>query len=315
MNNTKQKFIYTYVHHINEFDLCRMEMRAFFEKDTLLNHIISEIEIDPSRSPFIQDRLEVYYEGNDLAEIKKQVQAFKPSAKTYKVFCLNKMDLDETKKIPHQKRQVIERELGLLIEGEPDLENPEIVLGILQINDRWYFGKHEKSESIWRHHMHKPRSYSTALNTRMARAIANIAVPHPKGIRVIDPLCGIGTVLVEALSMGINIVGRDINPIVCDGSRENIAYFGLEGNVSKGPISEITEYYDVAIIDLPYNLATHISQEDQFDIIKHARRIADRVVIVTIENIDDKIQEEGFKIVDRCIARKHLFERQILLCV
>ncbi|RKJ09581.1 RNA methyltransferase, partial [Butyricicoccus sp. 1XD8-22] len=158
-------------------------------------------------------------------------------------------------------------------------------------------------------------SYSTALNTRMARAIANIAVPHPKGIRVIDPLCGIGTVLVEALSMGINIVGRDINPIVCDGSRENIAYFGLEGNVSKGPISEITEYYDVAIIDLPYNLATHISQEDQFDIIKHARRIADRVVIVTIENIDDKIQEEGFKIIDRCIARKHLFERQILLCV
>ncbi|BDH61930.1 methyltransferase [Lysinibacillus sp. PLM2] len=315
MNNKKQKFIYTYVHHINEFDLCRMEMRAFFDKDTPLNHFISEIEVEPSRSPFIQERLEVFYEGNNLEEIKNQIIEIKTSAKTYKVFCLNKMDLGETKKIQHQKRQVIERELGLLIEGEPDLENPEIVFGILHLNDRWYFGIHEKSESIWRHHMHKPRSYSTALNTRMARAIANIAVPHPKGIRAIDPLCGIGTVLVEALSMGINIVGRDINPIVCQGSRENIAYFGLHGTVTKGPISEITEHYDVAIIDLPYNLATHISQEDQFDIIKHARRIAKRVVFVTIENIDDQIREEGFEILDRCIARKHLFERQILLCV
>ena len=57
--------------------------------------------------------------------------------------------------------------------------------------------------------------------------------------------------------MGIDIVGRDINPLVCDGSRENIAYFGLTGDVKKSAIEEIVESYDVAIIDLPYNLYTH----------------------------------------------------------
>ncbi|GAA3334615.1 hypothetical protein GCM10020331_103270 [Ectobacillus funiculus] len=73
----------------------------------------------------------------------------------------------------------------------------------------------------------KPHSYSTSLSTRVARAVANIAVPDPTGIKAIDPCCGIGTVLVEALSMGINIVGSDINPLVLPGARENIAHFWL----------------------------------------------------------------------------------------
>jgi len=70
----------------------------------------------------------------------------------------------------------------------------------------------------------------------------------------------------------------------------------------------------VAIIDLPYNLFTHISAEDQFNIIKHARRIADKVVVVTIETIDDMIEDAGFIIKDRCVAKKQSFLRQILLC-
>lgn len=314
MNQQLAKYIYTYVHHKDEYELCRMEMRAFFNVDTPLNYLFSEINIDPSRSPFIRERLEVLYEGEGIADIKNLVKKMDIHAASYKVVCLNNIDFGATKKIPHPERRVKEREIGLIIDGEPDLENPEVVFGLILIDNRWYFGKYTISESIWRKHLHKPQSYSTALSTRVARAVANIAVPQPENIRAIDPCCGIGTILVEGLSMGINIVGRDINPLVCVGSRENIAYFGLEGVVTKGPISEVTEYYDVAIIDLPYNLATHISPEEQFDIIKNARRIADRVVFVTIETIDEMIDEAGFVIMDRCIARKHLFERQILLC-
>lgn len=218
------------------------------------------------------------------------------------------------KKIPHPERRAIEREVGLCIDGEPDLDHPEIIFGLISIENNWYFGKYEKSISVWREHLHKPNSYSTALNTRVARAIANIAVPKPAGISVIDPCCGIGTVVIEALSMGIDIVGRDINPLVCIGARENIAYFGLEGTITKGPISEVNEHYDVAIIDLPYNLYTHITREQQYEIIQNARRIADKAVIVTVDTIDHLIEKSGFTISDRCVAKKHLFVRQILLC-
>lgn len=316
MNNNQRQstYIYTYVHHKNEHDLCRMEMRSFFGFDTQLNYLMSPIKVDPSRSPFIEERLEVMHVAESISELEDMLKDIKISASTYKVYCFNRMDLGETKKIPHPERRQVERKLGLIIDGEPDLDNPEVIFGLVFIDNRWYFGKYTKSISVWRKHVHKPNSYSTALNTRVARAIANIAVPSVNGVRAIDPCCGIGTVVVEALSMGINIEGRDINPIVCKGARENIAYFNLEGQITKGPISEVTEHYDVCIIDLPYNLYTHITREDQFDIIKQARRIADKCVIVTIETIDDLLEEVGFTITDRCITKKHLFVRQILLC-
>lgn len=291
-----------------------MEMRSFFGFDTPLNYLISDVKVDPSRSPFIEERLEVMFEADNIAEMKNLIQDVKVSTSTYKVYCFNRMDLGETKKIPHPDRRQVERELGLVIDGEPDLDNPEIVFGLVFIDNRWYFGRYNKSNSVWHAHVHKPNSYSTALSTRVARAIANIAVPNVDSIRAIDPCCGIGTVVVEALSMDINIEGRDINPTVCNGARENIAYFNLNGEITNGPISEVTEHYDVCIIDLPYNLYTHITREDQFDIVKNARRIADKCVIVTIETIDDMLEEAGFTITDRCITKKHLFVREILLC-
>uniref|UniRef100_UPI0038B618DE TRM11 family SAM-dependent methyltransferase n=1 Tax=Siminovitchia acidinfaciens TaxID=2321395 RepID=UPI0038B618DE len=129
------------------------------------------------------------------------------------------------------------------------------------MNGRWIFDEYVKSESVWHRHQQKPHSYSTALNTRVARAVANIAVPEPSGIKAIDPCCGIGTVLVEALSMGIDIVGSDKNPLILDGVRENIAYFGLSGKVTFTDIRDVTSHYDVAIIDLPYNLCCAITPE------------------------------------------------------
>jgi len=76
---------------------------------------------------------------------------------------------------------------------------PVLEYGIIKLGGHWYFGNYTKSKAKWLDHMHKPKIYSIALSTRVARAIANIAVPDTNEITVIDPCCGIGTVLVEAL--------------------------------------------------------------------------------------------------------------------
>ena len=184
-------------------------------------------------------------------------------------------------------RRKLEREIGLGINGDPDLFHPESVFGFLTVDDKWYFGRYEESESVWYRHQKKPHSYSTSLSTRVARAVANIAVPNPEGLKVIDPCCGIGTVLVEALSMGIDIVGRDINPLVIEPVQENLAHFGLVGDVVAGPIAEVVERYDVAIIDMPYNIFSRTTPEEQLDILRHARRIAEKIIVVTIDTIDE----------------------------
>jgi tRNA G10 N-methylase Trm11 len=307
-------FIYTYAYNDAERSLCHLEMRSFFGKDTELKILKSDIKIDPNRSPFMKGRLEILADGDEVEEIIAQASAFGLEEETNKVIFLKINDRQGQDKIENKERLQIERAIGSEMQGDFDLHNPDQLYAIVPFGGRWYFGLYCKSEPIWFHHMKKPKEYSTALSTRVARAVANIAVPHPEGIRAIDPCCGIGTVLVEALSMGIDIVGRDINPLVCVGSRENIAYFGLTGDVQKGAIEDITETYDVAIIDLPYNLYTHASWDEQFEILKHARRIAKKVVIVTIESMDERLKTVGFQITDRCITKKQQFSREIVVC-
>lgn len=307
-------FIYTYACREEELSLCQLEMRAFFGKDTDAYILKSEVEINPSRSPFIKERIEVMFEGDELADIIGQVGQIKLNEATFKVIFIKINDLGEEQKIEYKERRNIERKIGAQIDGEADVHHPERVFGIVPYEGRWYFGPYVQAESVWFQHIKKPRMYSTALSTRVSRAVANIAVPNPDGVRAIDPCCGIGTVLVEALSMGINIVGRDINPLVTSGSRENIAYFGLKGKVELGPISEVATNYDVAIIDMPYNLYTHATLEQQFSILQHARRFATKVVVITIEVMDQMIEEAGFIIIDRCVAKKGVFSRQIVVC-
>ncbi|KXH87039.1 TRM11 family methyltransferase [Sporosarcina sp. HYO08] len=307
-------FLYTYVRHVDEQDLCRLEMRAFFGEDTLGNVIKSTVRVDADRSPFMKERLEIIFEDAEFEGLLRQVSNFQVEGETFRVMSMNTTDLDGEKKFPHADRRKIEREIGLCIQGEPDLTAPAVLLGVVKWNGKWFFGKYEESKAIWFHHQKKPHSYSTALSTRVARAVANIAVPFPEGIRAIDPCCGIGTVLVEALSMGIDMMGRDINPLVVKGSRKNIAHFGYEGTVVKGPIADVRETYDVVVIDMPYNLFTHITPEGQLGIIQDARRIAKKAVIVTVDTIDNMVSEAGFSIADRCVAKKGTFERQVLVC-
>lgn len=311
---TSPAFIYTYVRHGDEYDLCKLEMRSFFGFHAEWNVLLGDVEIDPSRSPFMKERLEVLYEADSWESLVQQVGQLDVQGATFKVGCMNTMDLDSTKKIEHADRRKIEREIGLQINGEPELFHPESVFGFLVLDGHWYFGKYTESESVWYRHQKKPHSYSTALSTRVARAVSNIAVPNPDGLKVIDPCCGIGNVLVEALSMGIDIVGRDINPLVIEPAKENITYFGLSGDVEHGAIADVSETYDVAIIDMPYNIFSEATPEDQLDILRQARRIAKRVIVVTIDTIDHMIEEVGFTISDRCEAKKGLFVRQVLVC-
>lgn len=307
-------YIYTYAYTNDEKALCQMEMRAFFGNDTNEKIIKSKVEIDPSRSPFIKEQIKVLFEGDTLQEILEQSAKVDMAKDTFKVIFLKINGLSEQDQVDYSGKRDVERQIGSAITGEADVHQPDVTFGLIPFEGRWYFGRYSQNEPIWFQHMKKPREYSTALSTRVARAVANIAVPNLQGVKAIDPCCGIGTVLVEALSMGIDIVGRDINPLVVEGSRENIAHFGLTGTVEVGPIAEVQSTYDVAIIDMPYNLYTHATPADQLGILKAAYPVTEKLVVVTIETMDQMIEEAGFVIIDRSIAKKGMFLREIVLC-
>ena len=308
------KHLYSFTWKNDEYELSRLEMRTFFNFDVAGNVLISEQKIEPSRSPFMRERLDIWAQGETIEALVEFAKGLQFGDKTFKIHCLNNSNDAVEPKLNRTVRNELMRAIGMAIDAEPDFTNPDVILGIVLYNDVYYLGELVHGESVWLHHMKKPEMYSTALSTRDARAIVNIAVPFPQGLKVIDPCCGIGTVLVEAMSMGIPIEGRDMNKRVVWGSCINLRHFGYEPNVEIGPIEEANEGYDVAIIDMPYNLFTHISKELQQSIILNARRIAKRVVIVTIESMDKEIANANLKIIDQAIVKKGVFERQVLIC-
>ncbi|WP_102707064.1 TRM11 family SAM-dependent methyltransferase [Terribacillus saccharophilus] len=310
------EYLYVYTMGLEERSLCRLEQRMLFGQETD-NLIKSTRMVEPSRSPFIKGRLSILYYGDSIEEIVKQVSQIELDNKTFKVVYIKINDLPSNQKIEFGDQRAIEKEVGWNIIGEAEMRNPDVLFGIIPFQGRWYFGSYLDSESVWLHHAKKPQEYSTALSTRLARAVVNIAAPDPAGVSIIDPCCGIGTVLVEALSMGIAINGADRNPLAVKGARENIAHFNYHGEVVVQDIAEQEGHYDIAIVDMPYNLYSSATVEEQYTIIKHARRIADRVVILTIEDMDEMILKAGFTIVDRCVANKGLkalFSRQVIVC-
>nr|WP_251026858.1 MULTISPECIES: RNA methyltransferase [unclassified Bacillus (in: firmicutes)] len=291
-----------------------MEMRSLFGEVSQSNVLESFVKIDPSRSPFIKERITVLYEVESLEDLFIQVETLQLSGATFKVTYVKNSGQAKSEQEGFENRRAIERELGLHINGQADLRHPDRLFSVMNIDGSWVFGEYVKSESVWFRHQKKPNSYSTALNTRVARAVVNIAIPNPNGIKAIDPCCGIGTVLVEARSMGIDIVGSDRNQLILPGARENMIHFGLSGEIILADIREITNHYDVAIIDLPYNLCSVITPEEQLEMLQSARRIANRVVVVTVEPIDEILIKAGFSIIDRAVAKKGLFIREVIVC-
>nr|WP_251032719.1 RNA methyltransferase [Bacillus sp. ISL-7] len=291
-----------------------MEMRSLFGEVSQSNVLESFIKIDPSRSPFIKERITVLYEVESLEDLFIQVETLQLSGATFKVTYVKNSGQANSEQEGFENRRAIERELGLHINGQADLRHPNRLFGVMNIDGSWVFGEYVKSESVWFRHQKKPNGYSTALNTRVARAVVNIAIPNPNGIKAIDPCCGIGTVLVEARSMGIDIVGSDRNQLILPGARENMIHFGLSGEIHLADIREITNHYDVAIIDLPYNLCSVITPDEQLEMLQSARRFADKVVVVTVEPVDEVLLKTGFTIIDRAVAKKGLFIREVIVC-
>lgn len=311
-NNPAPEYVYTYACHEDEQALCRLEFKQLFGSDPHRGLVVSPVEQDPSRSPFVKQRITVELAGDTLEQLAEQAKSLELGGATFKIqYAGNGGDVP----IVYEEERAIERLIGANVRGKAEMRTPERRYGVVRGADgSWRLGLIVDNEAVWLQHRDKPRQYSTALTTRVARAVCNIAAPRPQGIRVIDPCCGMGTVLIEALSMGFAATGCDVNPLAVEGARDNLAHFGYPDVVALRDMREVTESYDAAIVDLPYNLCSVLSELDQLELLTAVRRFARRAVLISTQPIDRPAERVGFRIADRCEVRKGRFVRHVLLC-
>ncbi len=287
-----------------------LEMRALFGREPESKVLISQRKFNPSNSIFIKKSLEIIYEKDTLQEILDQLEKDEVHLKNFKSEYLRLQNGN----VSYEERIKSTREVGLRITGNSTMTAPETILGVTKYNGKWFLGINKNNDCKWHLHETKPCSYSNSLSVRLARVLVNIASKGDQEKKVIDPCCGVGTTLVEGLSMGHDISGYEINPKIVKNAKENLRHFNLETKIIKKDMHDTKENYDASIIDIPYGLFSHTTEKDQQDIINTARRISKRMVMVSFEILDEMVLKAGFEIIDRGTVTKGTFKRYILVC-
>lgn len=304
-----KRHIYTINYKSKEKDLCELEMKSLFNEPLINKFVFSDTLIDPNDSVFFKNRLDVMFMSKSIDELSRIIEESNLTLDGYKITYI-KNDV-----IEYEKRLEAMKKIGNSIEGNFDLKTPKHNLCITRIDNIWYFGKYTKNNSQWVQRKTKPYNYSIALDISLAKSLVNIASKNRKDIKIIDPCCGIGTVVIEGLVMGLDIVGYEINSLIARHANENLRHFGFDEVIKNKDMTIVKESYDVAIIDLPYGMYTPTTKNLQTDIIIKSRDITAEAVIVSKEQIDTIITESGYKITDKVeLAKTRTFSRFIYVC-
>ena len=311
-NNITGSFLYFINYQDNERELCKMEMRCLFNREINEKYFFSDIDINASKSPFIKSKIKIIYSDESLDRIVIKIKEDNLSYDDFKVSYVKSEQGD----VQYEDRLEATRKIGFVVNGYPDMHKPRNPLAVTKINGLWIFGEYERNDFKWQKHNDKPYSYSNALGLRMARALVNIAMKDNEEGTLIDPCCGVGTVVIEALDLGIKVKGCEISKQMAYNARENVEFLGyLRDTIVCYDMHKIKDKYDSAIIDIPYGLFSPVTLEEQKAIIHTARNICEKMVIVTFEDMEKFIVEAGFSVIDKCVVPKGNFKRHILVCV
>ena len=309
----QNQYIYNVNYQYHEEELCALEIKSLFNFHLEGKVFFSSKQVDPSISPFLKNRLEIIYKTSSFLEITQLIEKDKIASHHFIVKYLELLSDD----LSFKKRREICKEVGLRIDGEPSFSSAENTFGISFYKGSWYFGILVANNSIWRDHNMKPYSYSSSIGINIAKALINIAGNGDFSKRLIDPCCGVGTVLLEGLFAGYDIRGWEINSKVAENAIGNLRHFNYLPKVTTGDIQDIQENFDVSIVDIENGIFSETNVENQIKIIKNAKRISKKVVLVSTNNITDQIVREKLKITDYCKVSKcrdSKFIRYIWVC-
>ncbi len=87
------------------------------------------------------------------------------------------------------------------------------------------------SKEIERRDMEKPvRRAELAISPRLSKILINLSQVKHNEI-LLDPFCGVGTILQEALLQNINVIGIDVEESAVEGAKENVSWLKKNYNI------------------------------------------------------------------------------------
>ncbi|MEM4251073.1 MAG: THUMP domain-containing protein [Candidatus Bathyarchaeia archaeon] len=136
----------------------------------------------------------------------------------------------------HLDRMELQSRIGnMILRSAPgsrvDLRRPQKeFIGIID-NGRFLFGyltARRMNSSLNRHRsMEDFTLHPSTMKPRLARCLVNLSRPR-RGEILLDPFCGVGGLLVEAVTVGCRVVGYDLDPRMVSKTIRNLRKVGVE---------------------------------------------------------------------------------------
>ncbi len=134
----------------------------------------------------------------------------------------------------------IKMQTGEIVHGSPEkimLRDMNYFVFSSEKSGEMYFGSLEESYDVdeaERKDMKKPyRRESLAISPRLARILINLSQVK-RGQVLLDPFCGIGVILGEAMLKGIDVIGIDIDSEAINNAKGNIDWLRANYKVEAG---------------------------------------------------------------------------------
>lgn len=120
----------------------------------------------------------------------------------------------------------------------------------------------EKGEVFWRHSAkswykrdrERPfaDSHKGMLPPKVARIMINLALgkKDPRGLTLLDPFCGTGTILMEGHVLGLGLIGSDLDKDQLDGADQNLMWLGAKSKLFSSDATAISTQLGESSVDL-----------------------------------------------------------------
>ncbi len=163
--------------------------------------------------------------------------------------------------------QEVNKRLGAILvkHGRVDLEQPAIIVRVFQGEKLQLLLEREATgySHCLEHHLNRrPRFAPVSLPPRLARAMVNLALPSGAG-KLLDPFCGTGGLLIEAVDCELEASGSDLDREMIDATRENLLHFDLTATLEQGDAAAMVQQIRPAAIatDPPYGRSASTGHE------------------------------------------------------
>jgi len=134
------------------------------------------------------------------------------------------------------QRATLEREIGEALRGKRrgvkvDLDHPDVTFLCVIYSRGFLLGEvtHSRVPGLIasRRPRKRPVFHPSTMPPKLARCVVNLARP-PAGTLLLDPFCGVGGILLEAVAVGCRAVGADADPRMVKGASVNLSYYGAQ---------------------------------------------------------------------------------------